>query len=62
MRSGVGGGCGKKTASVEEISGPERVERMRGEESASVGEVKVNGWGEKYWWIKRETWEKSEGR
>lgn len=46
---GWGGWGGKKTARVEEISGPERVERMRGEESASVGEVKLNGRGEKYW-------------
>lgn len=45
MRSGVGWVGVDKRQSVEEISGPERVERMRGEESASVGEVKLNGWG-----------------
>lgn len=36
--------------SVEKISGPERVERMRAEERAGAGEVKLNGREEKSWW------------
>lgn len=46
---GMSGGRLEK-GSVEKISGPERVERMRAEESAGAGEEKLNGREEENCW------------